>query len=491
MARHEKYLAMVQMLKKIPGVIDVGLGCKETNGVFTREISYVVIVREKIKEEELLPEHIIPKEMNGIKTDVVKIPTLVNQIRPIRGGVKLDSDECKGTGTLGCIATHPTFGRVCLTNHHVLYNQFYDNTPSPVERDTKVGQPNISCSWCCQCNVIGHIKDSRRRNNESVDCGIVKIDDKISSINEIAGAIPIRGVAPVRPDPGGSGVMYHVFPEDIVKIVGEKTNTLTLGVVKQINFSANITEEDKTTVTTLTDQIVIIHKDGANKRFTYRGDSGAIILDANNMVIGLHCVGTPELDSHGNTTPPPYISVSNNIHNVITAMNITINVTTSAGGGSSSSDIFTGDSRTVDDSEEENTTYQVYLDKYRKILEETNEGRAILKSIQDNAKEVRELVYHNRHVIVAWQRNQGPAFVASVIKRLKDNNEEILKEVNGVNIHILLEAMVFSLIKNGSDQLRYVVRKYAERILPVIDRCRTYEDLILHINKVSHSVQTN
>ena len=58
---HQKFLAMKEMLKKIPGVIDVGLGFKETNGEFTKEISYVVYVEEKIDQDKLPPEHVIPK----------------------------------------------------------------------------------------------------------------------------------------------------------------------------------------------------------------------------------------------------------------------------------------------------------------------------------------------------------------------------------------------------------------------------------------------
>ena len=475
----EKFLAMKEMLKKIPGVIDVGVGFKETKGKSTEEIVYRVYVEEKKSINELPPEHVIPKEINGVKTDVVKIEVTENLVRPIRGGVKMDCESSSGFGTLGCMATHPVHGIVLLTNHHVLYDQHFDNSDG-VNRGVEVGQPGISCSWCCKCNVIGHVKDSRRRNNGNVDCGIAKIiKPDIAHINEIDGGRPVRGVAPLRPDPV-SGVMRPVLVDDRVKKTGAKTG-FTEGKVKDVGVPVRVEEHDGTLID-FVDQIRIVHISGTDEKFADGGDSGSVLLNESNQVAGL--IMSAKIDS------PPYRTTANNIYNVISIMNITINVTEAAGGGASAASEFSARAiTTAVNSEDEDTTYQEYLDKYKRILEQTPEGKYILDSIKNHAEEVRELVNHNRQVTVAWQRNQGPAFIAAFLKRLRNHDETIISEVNGVSIKTLMDKMTAALCDNGSEELRNDVLKYSKRVLSILDNCAVFEELISELTEIEEPVR--
>ncbi len=469
--KYEKFLAVKEQLKKIPGVIDVGVGKKETKGKYTEESVYVVFVEEKKTKEELLPEEIIPQEINGIKTDVVKITKASKTIRPIRGGVKMGSEENNGTGTLGCMATHPTHGTVVLTNHHVLYDQYFDNSPTPVERDIRVSQPDISCSWCCECNVIGLVKDSRRRNNGNVDCGIAKINSDISYINEIDGGIRIDGIAPLHPH-SVSGAMVPVEENDLVKKVGAKTG-YTEGIVRIIGSPVDVTEEDNST-TRFLDQITFEHIDGTNKRVINKGDSGSVLLNSINQVVGLIMAGSVE--------EVPFNGVANNIHNVIDAscMNITINPTPAPGGDSAT--IVTHSRAqsivTAKISDEESTHYKKYFDKYREKLEQTEKGKDILRCLKQHSEEIRRLVNHNRQVVVAWQRNQGPAYVALLIRKLKNDDENITKEWNGITIRQLLSVMHEALVFTGSSLLKTDMEKYAKKVYLAADLCQTNNDII-------------
>jgi hypothetical protein len=269
--------------------------------------------------------------------------------------------------------------------------------------------------------------------------------------------------------------MVPVLVNDHVKKTGARTD-FTEGIVTHVGVPVPVTENDKTTLTNFTDQIMFVSTAGTNTKVIDHGDSGSVLLNTNNEVVGLIMAGAVE--------SAPFDGVANNIYNVVAAMNITINVTPATGGGSLSM----GAIHPLRNPEEENTTYQVYLAKYRKLLEETEEGKEVLNCIKMHAKEVRELVYHNRQVIVPWQRNQGPAFVASIVKKLKNHDEEILKEVNGTPIRTLLQAMAEALTKTGSDQLHEDVQKYAEWLLSIIDDCSHYGDLILQIHKVHKTI---
>ena len=478
--REQRFTEIREMLKKIPGVVDVGVGFKETGGKLTDEVVLAVFVERKKQPQDLLPEHVIAPEIYGIKTDVVEIKVAENLVRPIRGGVKMDSQACTGYGTLGCMATHPDHGTVLLTNHHVLYDQFFDNS-SGVERDVLVGQPGIACSWCCKCNVIGAVKNSARRNNGNVDCGIAKINSDINHIDEIDGGIRILGIAPQRADPV-SGTMRPALVGDAVSKTGARTGR-TLGRVTRVGVPVTIRENDKTTLTQFVDQLWIESADGNNFKFSDHGDSGSVILNSDNEVVGLLFGGLTE--------HTPYATWANDIYNVVApaVMNITINVTRGTGVGGAASFARSAAAVTQGAPDDDDATYQMHLTKYKQVLERTEVGRELLESVRIHAEEVRELVYHNRHVTVPWQRHQGPAFVAAMARNLKQHDETMVKEVNGISLHALLEATAAALIANGSEELRSDVRKYSELLLPILDECRTNDELIARITEIHYAVQ--
>jgi len=61
-----------QRLLSLPGVTGVDIGYKIVNGQKTNEQVIRVYVEEKKNEDELPAEQIIPKEIEGVKTDVIQ-----------------------------------------------------------------------------------------------------------------------------------------------------------------------------------------------------------------------------------------------------------------------------------------------------------------------------------------------------------------------------------------------------------------------------------
>ncbi len=145
-------------LLRIPGVVGVGIGPKYANYRPIGEIAIVVLVERKLPESSLRPEHVIPKEIQGFKTDVtVGGPTThaldSNFLDPrrfrrgeggLRGGIKImpDIDE-PGAGTLGCLAFRdiPAGRLVFATTCAHVVNQIVGGltSPTPKAQGEKLG----------------------------------------------------------------------------------------------------------------------------------------------------------------------------------------------------------------------------------------------------------------------------------------------------------------------------------------------------------------
>ena len=120
-----------------PNVVGVGIGEKVSGGVKTGELSVVVLVRQKTPPAGLSPEALVPREISGIKTDVVEVGDLralqarTDRWRPAPGGVSLGHYQITA-GTLGCVVRDRATGtRLILSNNHVLANS----------NDASIGDP--------------------------------------------------------------------------------------------------------------------------------------------------------------------------------------------------------------------------------------------------------------------------------------------------------------------------------------------------------------
>src|SRR4051812_5353794 len=117
-------LFMDSLLAK-PNVIGVAIGLKNSVG----EPSVVVLVERKVPVAALSVAEAVPKEVNGVKTDVVEIGYVRaydsprDRYRPeIPSGVSIGHYKITA-GTLGTIVTDRNTGeKLILSNNHVLAN---------------------------------------------------------------------------------------------------------------------------------------------------------------------------------------------------------------------------------------------------------------------------------------------------------------------------------------------------------------------------------
>lgn len=122
-------------LFRIPGVHGVGIGAKVVGGKRTNESALTVFVVEKKPEEQLLPEHLIPKQIDGISTDVIEMPRLTfsgfpddDKERPMLGGTMITVKNAGFAGSLGCFARDAKGRALAITCHHVVARHFQQVT---------------------------------------------------------------------------------------------------------------------------------------------------------------------------------------------------------------------------------------------------------------------------------------------------------------------------------------------------------------------------
>lgn len=110
-------------------VVGVAIGYKESNGVTTDEVAVVVLVEQKKPIAALSAEDAIPRELDGLRTDVVEVgylralQTPKDRYRPtIPSGVSIGHYKVTA-GTLGTIVKDRTTSELfILSNNHVLAN---------------------------------------------------------------------------------------------------------------------------------------------------------------------------------------------------------------------------------------------------------------------------------------------------------------------------------------------------------------------------------
>ena len=125
--RQAKKLHQSRLMTK-SNVVGVGVGLKDTRSDKTDEICVKVLVTRKLSPEALLSGELVPKEVDGIRTDVIQVGDLralqtpKSRWRPAPGGVSIGHYQITA-GTLGCIVRDRDTGEpLILSNNHVLAN---------------------------------------------------------------------------------------------------------------------------------------------------------------------------------------------------------------------------------------------------------------------------------------------------------------------------------------------------------------------------------
>jgi hypothetical protein len=427
-------------LFRIPGVHMVGVGLRWVNGRMTDQQALIVHVRRKLPLEQVDPRDRIPREINGIPTDVVEsgtpiplddaqfaqpdeleLPTFDSEEYPqIRGGLHCDGG---GTGTIACVAraTDVTNNNklVILSAQHV----FASGSGNGVGKS--IYQPSLSC--CCCGHVVAKVLRSRKTTTgaffrteptkTSVDASIALLLPSLQCLAEIqldkkpgTGVQVVRAVLPSNQIVHGLGVQKR----------GARTGSMT-GKVDDVQIDkppAGGSDKEMAfrNQMTITPTFPGNATDGVF-RFGAGGDSGsAVMTQAGDQIVGLLWsvfISRPQPSAHPNLVLVK--GVATDINAIITQLQISIETAAAAGTviNVPATNVLPAAAPAPSTPAPAHT--RSMLEQARQQIEATEAGRLYAEVVRRHHHEVRTLVRTNRRVGAIWKRYGGQAILQAVL----------------------------------------------------------------------------
>ena len=253
-----------------PGKYTVGVGLKQSGGEFSDQVALFVYVSEKRPAREVPEAELVPPEFGGYVTDVVEHrPTLASDeapYDPLRGGIQISRENTPvisgPRGTLGAIVRSRQDGRqLLLTCAHVVES-----------RNLRIYQPQQGLPGA---TVVGTALDLRDEGSPViVDCAVIEPNSTRGIQKTVEGIGPVKGVSTALPPLG-----------EVVKKRGART-LLTEGFVARYVPGAGGAVVSALEISGAVPLVSL---------FAGKGDSGSVLLNTSDQVIGL-LYGIPNED---------------------------------------------------------------------------------------------------------------------------------------------------------------------------------------------------
>ncbi|RLC36750.1 hypothetical protein DRH29_03860 [candidate division Kazan bacterium] len=247
-------------------------------GKVVDELVLRVYVTRKVPEHLLRKDEVIPKEIEGVRTDVVEIGRIKKlqgyreRYRPAPCGVSTSRADQNAAGTIGWFMVDEDGNIYLLSNNHVWANENNASQGDPLI------QPGLLDGGDPEQDIIAELYDwiniDFTGNPNTVDAALatpIDLSQVYMSIMEIGG---ITG----KGDPA-----LNV----IAKKVGRSTG-YSEGTIIDVNATLNV-EYDSGTA--LFQDVFIVQSDNV---IVQPGDSGSPILDGEGRFIGLLFAGNEE-----------------------------------------------------------------------------------------------------------------------------------------------------------------------------------------------------
>lgn len=306
-ARQVYWHALPDLLSR-KNVVACGLGYKIRGEEQTEDLSVMVSVKHKEPEAHLSEHDLVPRQINGMETDVVEtglirayFPTGDPKARhrPAPPGVSI-GHELITAGTFGLVV-HRDGERFILSNNHVLANSNDAakgdpiRQPGPLDGGTSADQiatledfvPLDFGEQPGQCDVAQFTADVLNTLAK-----ITQSSHRLQSVQQTDG-INLMDAALARPlDPDAiiPEIMNIGLPTGTANVaLGQKvqkmgrTTSLTEGVVQQIDVTVNVDYNGR--VIQFRDQVF-------TSSMSQPGDSGSGILDMDKRAVGLLFAGS-------------------------------------------------------------------------------------------------------------------------------------------------------------------------------------------------------
>lgn len=377
------------LLLGLPGVHCVAMGSKKVGEAFTGQAAIVCFVEKKVDLASLAPEARIPRELDGVPTDVIqaerpgKIPALIEPgglreiasdcpigdlstyIRPLVGGIqiKMMVGPGVGTGTLGFIANNVSGQACAVSNQHLM-----GDSGNTIYQPDMTNQKN---------NKIGTVADSAL--TPELDAAYVVI----------SGATSSPGVMVCRAQKFTPIGVTGSFSPNVVNWPVWKTGRTTGTTFFKIRALGASGLDSRGRY--FRDQLAV-ETNRPGDRLAGPGDSGSAIMDYDYHVVGL-------LWSVG---PDGEWGYANPIQAVLNRFNLTV---------------ATPDTLAVKEVHSAPSVESLVMTALQN-LKATAHGRSIAAFVETHGPAVRELIENNDHVAVVWNRIGGHQICTAIVANL-------------------------------------------------------------------------
>jgi hypothetical protein len=308
-ARQVKETYVLDLLNK-RNVVGVGLGYKISKGVNTGELGLIVSVKHKADVSALAAEDMVPKALNGVKTDVVETGIFralesgsgadpQGRWRPVPPGVSVGHPGVTA-GTFGCLVRRGNEVFI-LSNNHILADVNAGKSGDPIL------QPAVADGGTA-ADCIAELADYVPIDfgTSEPECSIAEMITK--TLNYVAGAFgSSHQLQAVKKTPGVNRVdaaLARPLSPDLVK--NEILNVGAPVGVGSVNLGMDVQKMGRTTgyttgKITQIDVTVRIDYEGPSALYTGQiiagpmsqgGDSGSAVLDMDRRVVGLLFAGS-------------------------------------------------------------------------------------------------------------------------------------------------------------------------------------------------------
>jgi len=287
-------------------VIACGIGYKISKGVRTSELSLVVSVTHKVHPSALAPQDLIPKELDGIRTDVVETGIFRAHQKPtdrwrpvVPPGVSIGHPQVTA-GTFGCLVRRADEIFI-LSNNHVLADLNRARLGDPILQPGAADGGTMDDQIATLAAYI------------PLDFGTSEPECRLVSwlaqaLNWLAGAVgSSHRLQPVRQTPGvnrADAALARPTSPDLVTneilYIGAPVGVGTATLGTRVQKTGRTTGYTTGTITQI-DATVRIDYYGPTALFegqliaspmSQPGDSGSAVLDMEEHVVGLLFAGS-------------------------------------------------------------------------------------------------------------------------------------------------------------------------------------------------------
>lgn len=296
-------------LFRLANVVGTAVGHKVVGGRETYERCIVIYVERKLPESALSPRDVVPKEVDGVRTDIVETgrfealillqrppDSRTSRVRPAPGGVSVGHIRVTA-GTLGVLARRADGGPVILSNNHILANA-NDAHPGDLIVQPAPADGARPEDVIARLEAFVPIEFSQRAPGllgrlaeralgpilGAIGLGITRTPSGRTNVVDAAIAAPLATDL-VDPEILEIGRVAGTAETGIGQPVQKsgRTTSLTTGRVTGIDASVQVDYNGR---------VAMFRRQIVTDLLSKGGDSGSLVVDASNRAVGLLFAGS-------------------------------------------------------------------------------------------------------------------------------------------------------------------------------------------------------